>query len=264
MIADALKAFAENVARSLKPERLQTSDPYAERFVINGKVETVDVPPPPRNHAAGSLDEIIALANRFKASACYGEPAVWYDHASVVLVIDDEDDEGCDARRLSRATLTLEPSDVWQTIVTLRKNPGAAWLEHGPFLRLLRIDLAGTQGQTPLAARVAKVRFENGAVTTAERVANKGESLGREIISKVGTDVDLPDAVTLSAPVYKTPGETERRPVRCSFEVDPGHETFRLMPLPDEIEHVRYLAISSIRDRLEKGLKGVPFYFGKP
>lgn len=263
MLLEALKYLADLGQKASAPHRVDVKDPRRAHFVVGGQVLDLDLPAPPRDHHAGSLSEVVALANRFAGSPS-ARPVVWYDAAAVVLVIDDATGEGLDGHRVEKATLRLEPSDVFSRLVALRERPREAWFDQKAFIRLLRIELAGALPPVALLNTVRKVRFENGVTTTSEKRSQR-ESLGREITSQVSADAELPEEVTLNVPVYKTPGESERYPLRCTVEVEPGDGTFRLLPLPDEVERVRFMAIDSVGDRLAHGLtETVPHYFGKP
>ncbi len=266
MIAEGITALTTLVAKSLKPVPLPVKNPRLSYFVIDGEIQEIELPIPPRDHKAGSLEDLMNLANRFAADASSPcAPVVWYDHERVVLVIDDfartDDDENAYPYRVEKATLELEVSDVFAALVKLRDNKPL--FNQKDFIRLLRIQLAGTLDPARLLNVVRRVKFENGVTTTGEKTKNR-ESMGREINAAVSAEGDIPDEVTLSVPVYKTLRETDRYPVRCSVEVEPMEGVFRLMPLPDEIERVRNMALDSIEERLTGGLQGVPHYFGKP
>lgn len=254
MIAEALQALTALVAKSLAPVKLPTADPGTDRYVIHGGFVEVPVPTPPRAHEAGNLADLIALANRFAAGG--DAPAVFYDESAVRLVVDDG------GRRHSVVTMPLRTSDAFAVLKRVAHDK--AKFEHKDFVRFLRIDLAGCLDPVVLLNPVRKVRFENG-VTVKSDVQRQRESLGREINSRVDADVELPETVTLMVPVYKTLGEGERWPVRCSVEVDPAQGYFRLLPLPDELEAAGYSALGSVADRLAEHLdKSVPAYHGKP
>jgi hypothetical protein len=267
MIKEALEYFSELTEKSLAAEKVDIGDPRKAAIVFGGELRAHDVPPAPRNHKAGTLAEIIALANRFAADTGgvsddtdavppVFAPVVWYDRERVVLVIDD------DGHRLETATLTLERSDVFRKVVELYAQK--PWLEQKAFIRLLRIDLARTLAPVHLLDRVRRVKFEN-SQTVASQVARDRESLGREINSRVEAGGEIPEEVVLDVPVYKTPGETFALGIACAVEVDPTRGLFQLVPLPDEIERVTQLAVESIAERLLEGLHdGIPCYHGKP
>lgn len=283
MIAEALKYLTDLTARSLEPIPLP-GNAHIKRVAIGGQVHSFDLEPEPRDHRAGSLDDLIRLANRFDAEPAPGDdesppaasgagmpavwhtttatdgdsylPVVWYDPESVVLVIDDE------GHRIERATLKLEPSDVFTLLRKIRAEK--PWYEQKPFVRLLRIDLAGTLDPVVLLEKVRKLRWENSSATTGA-VGRQAESLGREINNRVDSAEPIPEEVVLQVPVYRTPGETRRWPLRCTVDADPALGRLQLLPLPDEIERVLALATEDIGARLREGLNdSIPCYLGRP
>ncbi len=262
MLSEALEALFDLARQAAAPKKLETGDPRQVRYAVNGEVVAFGTEPAPRKHHAKSLADVVNLANRFAAPTPGGDPAdnrpvVWFDESAVVLVIDDQ------GHRVETATLALETSDVFRVLEGLAKTK--AKLDQKAFVRLLRIDLAGTLDPVVLLEKVRKVRFES-ASTTDVAVSRQRESLGRSITSQATTDGgDLPDEVTLSVPVYKTAGERTPVPFRCSVEVDAADGTFRLLPLPDELERVRQVAVARLAERLADSLEeGIPSYYGTP
>lgn len=258
MIDAALKYIADLATKAASPQKVESGNPRAITYAVNGDLCRLDLLPSPRKHTVGQITDLIELANRFGSMEDpTPRPVVWYDESAVVLVIDD------DGHRLETVTFPLVTSDVFDRLRAIAR--GKEKFEQKAFVRLLRIDLAGTLDPVMLLEKVRRVKFENG-VQTVGSVAKQRESFGRSITSEVSTDGgDLPDEVTLSVPVYKTMGQREAYPLRCSVEVDPGEGTFRLLPLPDELERVGHVAVSSIARDLSEGLdSSVPAYYGKP
>lgn len=253
MLADALKYLASQAATAVAPQRVETDDPWSVTYAVNGDLKKIETATRPRGHKPGDLDALVALANHF-AEDPENAPVVWFDEEAVVVVVNDHD-------RVERATLTLETSDVFARLESLAASK--AKFDQKQFVRLLRIELAGTLDPVVLLNPVRKVKFTNESSVSGE-VRKGKESMGRDITSRVEADGEPPEEVTLSAPVYKTPGERDRYPVRCSVEVDPADGTFRLLPFPDELERVKAMAVASVAERLASELKGVPSYHGKP
>ena len=253
MIADALMYLSAQATSAAAPQRVETDDPWSVTYAVNGRLEKVDKPSRPRAHKPGDLDALIALANHL-AEDPENAPVVWHDADAVVVVVNDHD-------RVERATLSLEKSDVFARLERLAA--GKEKFDQKAFVRLLRIELAGTLDPVVLLNPVRRVKFLTES-TASGTVRTGAESMGREISSRVEADGEPPEDVTLSAPVYKTPGLRAAYPVRCSVEVDPGEGTFRLLPLPDELERVKGMAVAAVAAALAEGLKGVPAYHGKP
>lgn len=256
MIAEALKFLSDQAQKALSPARLPIDDPRNASFVVNGKIEARGLPPAPRQHTVDSLDDLIAIANRFGETP-EAPPVVWYDDANVVLVIDD------DEHRVEQVWFPLAKSAVFETLLAMESVSPP--FDQKPFLRLLRIDLTDTGDEVArLIEAVRRVKFENG-VTTTGHVTRGQESLGREITSKVeALQAPLPELVTVHAPIYRTPGERDRYGVRCAVEVDPALGKFQLVPLPDELGRVVQIHLSTIRDRLDAGLNSALCYSGRP
>jgi hypothetical protein len=249
MIKEALEYFAGNVLSAAEPKPLP-STPRTVRRLVQGEIKEWEVPFPPRDHYPATLDEVIALAKRFEAD----KPVVWFDHERVVLVIDDA------GHRLETATLNLEVSDTFAVVQTLRKDK--TWYTQPDFVRLLRVELAGTLDPAVLLNRVRKLVI--GQKTTTE-VGRRGESFGHEINALAGANTDPPDEVDLVLPVFKTPGEQTPVYVACTVDVEVAQpKPFRLIPKPDEVERVLQVAVGSIGERLRAGLpEGVSCYHGR-
>lgn len=254
---DLPKALEYLNGLALKAAAPQTlaETPRDRRVLVGGEVVLVPRDVPPRDHAVGCLDDLVALANRFHDGG-KDTPAVWYDEERVVLVIDDG------GHRCERATLALETSDAFAVLARLRRE--RPWYDPKPFHRLLRVELAGAAGLERLAEAAGRLRFENGQTVTAENARGK-ESLGRSITSQVTGEKELPEEVTVGVPVYKTHGERDLYPVRCAVEPDALAGKIQLIPFPDEIERVRQLAVASVAARLRQNLnETVPAYYGRP
>jgi anti-sigma factor ChrR (cupin superfamily) len=250
MIKEALEYLTSQAILATETEKLPGTLRKIRRLV-NGEVMEWEVPVEPRDHFPATLDEVIALATRFAAE----KPVVWFDHEQVTLVIDDA------GHRIERATLNLEVSDTFGVVQMLRRDK--PWYTQPDFVRLLRVDLAGTLDPAVLLNRVRKLVI--GQKTTTE-VQRRGESFGHEINALAGKDTDPPDEVDLVLPVYKTPGEQTPVYVACTVDVEVAQpKPFRLIPKPDEVERVLQVAVGAIGEQLRAELpEGVQCYHGRP
>jgi len=255
MITEALQYFTSLARTSNDPKLILDQEgiesPRSATYVIGEKIVDVPISKPPRDHHVGSLEDLIALANRF------GFPAVvWYCISCVWLVIDD------DGHRCERAAFNLELSDTWKLLKELRQR--RTEFDHKSFCKLLRIDLAKALPPGALLEIVRSVSFEAGTVVKA-KVTRQMESMGRDITSAVSGERDIPETVTLLVPVFKSPRLiNDRYSVSCAVDVDPERGTFKLFPVPDEIERVEQLAIENIGVALGEGLNNVNCYQGIP
>lgn len=250
MLKEALEFFAEQAREADTPTRLDIADPRANWYLRGGDIVGVPTPKAPRDHVVRSLEDFVSLANRF------GEPSTaWYSESCVVLMIDDAD------HRVERATLPLVHSDVFKTIRDLRASK--SWMDQKAFVRLLRLDLASALSPVSLLNIVKNVRFDSGVAVTG-KLNRTQESLGREIGSSVSTEQDIPEGVTLTCRVYSTPGAQVDVRIRADVDVDPSNGTFRLIPVPDEIESVLQYAMSTIGSKLTESLGEANAYYGSP
>lgn len=249
MIREALQYLTGLALESQKPVEVPTGDP-AERIYLFGKeVVKVALPEPFRKHTAGQVDSLIEVAARFQEDA----PVVWVSEDSVVVVLDDE------GHRAHLTTLPLVKSDLFDRLFKLADEP--EWLDQKAFIRLLRVDLAGTLPPGVLLDKVRKLSFENSSVVSGS-VARDRESMGRSLTSQVKADSELPETVTIVAPVFQLDAPY---PIVCAVDVDAARGLLQLLPLPDEIERAKRSAINGLIDRLQKSLaETTHVYHGKP
>lgn len=251
MIKEALEFIASEAVEASGADPIAIVDPRAEYFFVKGAPVVVPRPKPRRDHVVKSLDDLIGLAIRF------GEPAtVWHAEDAVIVVIDD------DGHRVERVRLPLAESDTFKTIRGLRQSK--AWLDHKSFCRLLRLDLANALTAGSLLNVVKEVRFDSGVVVSG-KLNRTQESLGRDISSAVSCERDIPEQVTLTTRIYSTQGVQTDVRIRADVDVDPGNATFRLIPIPDEIETAFQYVMNTLNGYLNAALPGeIPCYYGTP
>lgn len=252
MISEAIQALV-GLANKAADAKQVLSDATRIVLFVGGEERIVDKNLPDRRHDVDTLEAVVALATRFAAEG-HCKPVVWYSASGVQLVIDD------DQYRADTATLEFSESAVWQKLAALADAPNAAWMEQGDFVRLLRIDLAGTLDPVELLEPVKRMRFTK---TTDRTVGHGRESLGRDIEARTSGEREVPEQVSLAVRVHTNAGEDTRFGLDCSVEIDAERGRFRLLPLPDEIARVSNLVVASIAERLNERLpESVPCYHG--
>ncbi len=251
-LAEAMKYVAglATQAQSLRP--VPVEDPKVARFYDGKQVIEVAKPRAARKHVVRTLADFIAYVQDGVGAS---SPAVWFDCGRVVGVLDDG------GHGLDTVTLTLTASTLFQRLMTIEKS--GTFYDQKAFVRLLKIELAGTLDPNVLANRVRSIKFENGTVTRAA-VQKQRESLGREIISSVSGEQEIPEEVTLAVPVFSNPGIEFVSAVKCAVEIDPPSGTFRLVPLPDELRHALDLAVEYVGGQLRHAMPEVDVYWGEP
>lgn len=251
MTEEALKLLIDTAQEADSRQELWRDETAITFYGKDGKPLVVPKMPAPRAHAAGSLDEIIALANRFAETTA--KPVVWYGLGRIVLVMDDN------GHRVDTATFPLELSDTMTIVLGLKKR----LFTDKEFVKFLRNDLTLALPPTILLEHVKTLRW--GTATAAVSTQGKmKESYDRSVTHDVTAGGTVPDSVCLSLPVWKSAGMREVYELRCTVDIDPGIERCALIPFPDEIERVQQKAIADVGERLREGLKGVPAYHGQP
>lgn len=255
VISDGLDFLAGQAVLASEAKPIDAGDPRKLAYVINGEVREFAVEPGPRNHTLGHFDEVAEIANRFAADeGC--DPVVWVGPEKVVVVIDDQ------SHRLEKATLPLAESEPFKKLKVLRANPAAAWMDQKAFVRLLRIDLAGTIDPGALLNSVRSIRWSSQSDVS---IGRQRESLGAEISAKCQDGKDLPEDVILRLPVYSTQGVKLVKPIACSVEVEPSENKLRLLPLPNEIERIQQDTLDDIAEAITQAATGgTPVYLGQP
>lgn len=260
MLKEALQYLVSLSDRAGTAKPLEgDADPRVRRYIINGALEEIPQPGPRRQHKAQSLAAFVDYINKAATAEPKppAPPVVWYNATALVGILDDA------GHRIERVELPLVMGAVFKRIIQLGA-PGADWFEQKEFIRLLRIELAGALPPVSLLEKVRRVRFAN-SNNTVKEARHARESLGAEITSQIETESDLPELVTLSAPMYLNPGISFQASVACAVEVDPARGAFKLTPMPDEIDRAFKAGMEYLRGLLDVQLDdAVPRYYGQP
>lgn len=251
-LTEALKFITALASRSESLRPIPVDDPAVARF-YDGKA-IIDVPKrrAQRKHAVRTLADFVSYIEEGRGAT---SPVVWFDSRGVVGVLDDGD------YGLDSVIMLLAPSTLFQRLAGLEKS--STFYDQKAFVRLLKIDLAGTLDPNVLANRVRSIRFENGTVTKGV-VQKQRESLGREIVSSVTGEQEIPEEVTLTVEVFSNPDIDFEASVKCAVEIDPPSGTFRLVPLPDAIQNALDQAVAHVGAQLRASLPSLNVFWGTP
>lgn len=257
IIDEGLEFLAGQAEKASQPHQIAVGDPRKSTYVIGGEVREVEASPAPRNHTLGHFDEVAKVANRFAGDDEGCMPVVWVGPASAVVVIDD------DGHRVEKATLPLAESAAFKRLKELRSAPANAWMDQKAFVRLLRIDLAGTLEPGALLNAVRAIRWTS---DTNVRIGRGQESMGAEIMARCTDGKELPEEVVIRLPVYITQGVAKlAKPIACSVEVEPSENKLRLLPLPNEIERAQQDTLDEMAGAIAAAIEGdTPVYLGQP
>lgn len=252
MLTDALKYLSKLATDAASP-KLLVEAAASKTYLVDGEAVKLAADPSPIAYTLGTVGALIAFTNDVAAN---DDALIFVNEDKIELVLDAK------RLRLDRAAVPLVKSAVWERLLKLGSTRQGEWLEHKAFLRLLRVELAGTLPPEALLDRVRRIKFDNGVALTSEQT-RKGESISRAIKSEVSGELEIPERVVLEAPVYSTSGERETYAVPCSVEVDPVRGMFCLVPEPDVLVRAQWAALKSIRERIVADTK-IPCYLGSP
>ena len=253
MIREALEFLRERFeaaggVRDLGP----TEDDRNRRYQVGGQIQTVDIPPNPRNHLVYCLDDLISFVEHHADPEGHITPAIWHHTDRVVAILDDDD-------RRERCGFPLEFSEPFQRLREL--DVGAHKFRQREFVRFLDLILGVEKA---LVARFRRLDWRTQIAATGE-VAPGRDRLGKEVNATVAGTAELPDDLLVNVPVYREKGETDPRVVRCRIETYPTDEVLTLRPVPGEIDAALDAAQMSIRQHLVEALgPDARIYYGSP
>lgn len=256
---ETLKRLLDTAVQAAGAKVLEIpGDGRTVKVANNGKIETYNVPPKPRDHHVSTLDDLLAYVTQSAIPAVTPcGPVLWHSPAGVVLVVDDAD-------RRDRVTFPLTECSRFRTLRMLEEPRP---LQQRAFIRLLKVDLGV---DAAIVNKFRRLDWKDAA--TLERDAQKNKDrLGRQVMQEVVAQGDeLQDELIVNTPVYLDLGEREQYRVLCTIEPDFEHSALVFSPAPDELEQIVEAHQQSIRARIEDFLKKagladrVPVYYGKP
>ena len=226
---------------------------------------------PPQNVRAHTIGSLVAYLKDNLTTDC----RIWYDSKSITGEISRSAYSGgpflpyigwcCD-------TIVMEcvPSDQYVRLSQFQKSRPA--LSQAELIRDLRItfrDCLGSCGE--LVAILQRVRF-NQSSTIETEISHGKSSLGKAITGEVTGLKILPEYITLNIPVFTNPSiRNVRYPVECALDPDAATGTFRVIPLPGQLEMASDYASNEIRSLIQDAINEnfddptcCPVFFGSP
>jgi len=256
MLKEAINRLADLAREGKKIAIVPGIDDPRKVYVDEGgQLKHVEIPPPPRNHTVGSLQDLIEYASRLaddKVGLDMATPVIWHNGNRVCLVIDDRD-------RRDVVTFPLTTSVEFDAIEAAPHKP----LTQPQLIRLLRFKLGAD------AALIDKFRRLDWRHSTEGRVEVRHgkESLGKEILAKVEGVDELPEEIVVEIPLYEQQGEREEYEIRLGIEIDTVNQQFGVAAMPGALRAAVDSHQDTIHSRLVRDLhtkKDIPIYYGSP
>jgi hypothetical protein len=241
--------------------------PLAGRIAIvcvDGRLETVPLPPATRGHIVYSLDDLAGWA--IKAAIDYqrkdqqtagGPPIIYHNKYGCTLVLDDAD-------RRDRVSFPLAFSDPWILVERLAKEK-VAWSQREA-IQALRLTLAA---EPTVVAALRRIDFTSRSA--ADSLIYRGrESLGKSVETELANAAEIPETIMLSVPIYRNVGEDRHYDLSCALELDLVNSRIQVVPEVGRTDEILHLHQADIAHRLEEvfteeGLEEHPaLYYGSP
>jgi len=266
--AETLKIIQDTAQRAQKLELIPSPfDSRAAYLRLEDRYESIDVPPPLRNHFVCSLDDLVEYAKPLAGARLTGPdaadepqgrlpelagtgPVIWHSPQAVILILDDAD-------RRDRVTFGLTFSQPFILLVGIAQNP--APMSQREFVRMLKISLRVPE---PLVGPWRALNWSVISEAMGEVTAGV-DRMGKQVNARVAGTSALPNDLTVHVSVYNEPGERRQYPIQCDIEMDPASQRLLLIPQEGELQDAIQLSQADIRDRII-GRLACPVFFGSP
>lgn len=222
-----------------------------------GDLEWHETPPAPRAHKPATLESIC----RFALDALESQknnPVIWYAEQGITLLVND-------ANRFDRLTCQFTEHAHLKTLRHLEKRPQYMQSE---FIKLLRIDLAGTHSAYPdllVGLRAVKLRQ---ITQGAGDIQHSKQSISRSMEAELSGTKNIPENVNLYVQLLREFDCCAC--VNCAIEIDAVQERFYLIPLPGEIDTAMNAVLKRVEEEIHSRIMDsakklrVPVYRGVP
>lgn len=246
MIAEAINAFGELVARSIAPHQIHDRDDTVSYLLPSGEIQTFDYEPDGRKHTAYNLDVL--------ADHVADESAIWHCDEKVVLVVDAD----CD--RPTKNTVVNPISDSAK-FTALTEQAGRARSQK-LFVQFIVQNLRDEmeQGSPGLLAQLRNLKF----TTTDEEegdVRQGRASMGKSVMQELSGADQLPETITLTVNRWAQFGI--KAEIEVMLVVDLDERTICLKPLADSCVNANIKAHKELGALIKQVTKHNRVYHGK-
>ncbi len=213
---------------------------------------------PPRDVQLYTVDDIVAALKMYIEKEFAPAPIVLCGHGEITAILcDDSKGELCRACR-DRLRVKMATSSQFNLLATFARS--RQYLNQQSFVRMLRVDLAGTLGADTINI-FRKVRFAKNEDGTGE-VKTGRETMGNQINREVlGVNGEIPEILTVTIAVYEDM-PTERKAIECAIDIDVDNRTFAMLPLNGELATAQQETDFTIKTQLIAALPGIPVFAG--
>lgn len=242
MLQEFLKALSEQAVQAADPKIFcPDAEPESVYFLrgADGNWNRMKAAPFTRDHKAADLNAIIQFATANKGAS------VFYARNLVSCLLDDND-------RRDTINLTLAFSPQLEALRGIRGSMSG--VSQADLIHLLRTTFKRSMPTCPfLLDSIRKLKFDAGGTTTSEVRSNR-QSLSRAQQAQVTGEAELVEEFDLVVPIFDGCLPSIQGTITIALDTDAVKQTFRLTPIPGDIEAAIRNAEDQIGVLLRKGL----------
>ncbi len=214
--------------------------PRVAYITQGGQRERVELPPPPIDAKAKSIETLCKVVNDFAAAGHDGVMcSVWHTEGQIVGVLNDDE-------RLHKVTMNLRVDPRFHAVKCIENNVSLNQAD-------MRRWLIATIGKRSIATiglidAIKNVKFTSASDSNGT-VDATSVGMGKSVMAKATGASELPDSFVITTPVYvEVPSITVD--MEILLDVDPLDQKFILRPAPGELQRAMHLVHAQIGEEL--------------
>ncbi len=232
----------EALASKANDARIVAERPTGDVAVrADGKIAWTRSPDTASAHTAEMVGAFCRLVDSFDSG--HTELAPVYVSATGASFVPGDSRGDC-------VRMPIEFSHAWKTLA----NISGIGMNQRDFIRMLRIDLAGT-GAEALLAKVRNIKWTN---ESQRDIQHAKDEMGRKVTAEVlGHDALDTDLVLSVRPLRMPWDMVEKVQIPCAVEVFPELQQIALTPLPTAFDDAAADILVSCMEQIGEGLQAV-------
>lgn len=214
--------------------------PRVAYITQGGQRERIELPPPPIDAKAKSIETLCKVVNDFAES---DEDAVicsvWHTEGKIVGVLNDDE-------RMHKVTMDLRVDPRFHAVRLIENNVSLTQAD-------LRRWLIATIGKRSISTiglidAIKNVKFTSASDSNGT-VDATSVGMGKSVMAKATGASELPESFVITTPVYiEVPSITVE--LEVLLDVDPIDQKFILRPAPGELQRAMQLVHAKIGEEL--------------
>lgn len=249
MLKEALELIQRTAVRASSIQKLhEHRNGRTVVYGVNDLIKEFDLGVPPRAHFVTTRESLVA----FVSSNNLDDYSMWCDDEMVTLLCNHAD-------RQDKVTLQLLVSRQFIALRGMEENGGR--FGQRDFVRMLSRIFGLAE---PTVAPFRRLDFHVLQVTEGD-VRHGKDRIGKSVNAEVKGTIEIPEEIIVTVPIYETPGETDRYPVRLLIDLDAQRSEIICVPEPGELRMTMHQHQVEMIRRLRQELgEEARIYQGRP